>query len=174
MKNRILFLDIDGVLNHEQFYVRVRNDKKEYKKRSNKEEWLLNQLDPNSIKVLNDFIDESGCKLVLSSSWRRTSFFRSDDVENTIKDVNTFFKKAGVVGEFIGVTRLYRFEGSFRGNEIYSWINDNKKTISNYVIFDDDSDMLYWQRNNFFLVDGVVGLTRNVCYRALRFLNGDI
>jgi hypothetical protein len=33
------------------------------------------------------------------------------------------------------------------------------------------SDMLYWQRNNFILVDRFVGLTKGVVFQAAKILN---
>jgi len=43
--------------------------------------------------------------------------------------------------------------------------------FNKYIILDDDSDMLYWQRNNFICIDGGPGLTENVAYKAIRMLN---
>jgi hypothetical protein len=40
------------------------------------------------------------------------------------------------------------------------------------VILDDGTDMLYWQRNNFFWCDPFCGLSPVVAYKAARFLNG--
>jgi hypothetical protein len=87
------------------------------------------------------------------------------------------FNKKGFIGEIIGHTPILG-EYTVRGNEILAWIEQNKNLIgkfrhdfNNYVIFDDDSDMLYWQRNNFLLVDGYVGLTPNLCYKAEWILN---
>ena len=42
-----------------------------------------------------------------------------------------------------------------------------------YVILDDDSDMLYWQRNSYFQVDSYSGLTPNLCYRVVNYLNNE-
>lgn len=42
---------------------------------------------------------------------------------------------------------------------------------SKYVILDDDSDMLYWQRNNFILIDRFVGLTMGNVFQAKKILN---
>ena len=66
-----------------------------------------------------------------------------------------------------------------RGNEIHQWIDDNRESVgpyyqfTEYVILDDDSDMLYWQRNNFLLVDRFVGLTNGTVFQAKKILNGN-
>ena len=58
---------------------------------------------------------------------------------------------------------------NLRGNEIYQWIDQNIiGEFNNYVIFDDDSDFLYWQRNNFLHVDGYWGIGPNHIYKAKR------
>ena len=44
--------------------------------------------------------------------------------------------------------------------------------FTEYVILDDDSDMLYWQRNNFILVDRWVGITYGTVFQAKKMLNG--
>ena len=64
-----------------------------------------------------------------------------------------------------------------RGCEINAWLELNKNLFddnmseASHVIFDDDSDMLYRQRENYFRVDSHCGLTPNIVYRATLFLN---
>ena len=65
-----------------------------------------------------------------------------------------------------------------RGNEIHSWIKDNEALTGeayhdykNYVILDDDSDMLYWQRNNFVHTSWKKGLTEEEAEKAITILN---
>jgi hypothetical protein len=43
--------------------------------------------------------------------------------------------------------------------------------FTEYVILDDDSDMLYWQRNNFLLIDRFVGLTMGNVFQAKKMMN---
>lgn len=59
-----------------------------------------------------------------------------------------------------------------RGCEIKTWMELNKDilgekmTKAKYVILDDDSDMLYWHRNNYLWVDPYCGLTPNLVQKA--------
>jgi hypothetical protein len=170
---KVLFLDIDGVLNSEIFY--ERRYKQRVKdamnglllKESTKVEYLLGELDQKCINILNKFIEDTGVKIVLSSTWRNSSVF------NGIKDINDFFKGAGLIGEFIDVTPNIRTDGSYRGNEVELWLRRNKHlNIDEFVIFDDNSDFLLWHQNNYFKVDQYCGLTPTVCYKASRFING--
>jgi hypothetical protein len=64
------------------------------------------------------------------------------------------------------------------GNEIKKWLLDNNRynydsyrvTDHSYVIIDDDGDMLYQQRHNFFQVSPSTGLTREIADKIIQFL----
>jgi hypothetical protein len=49
----------------------------------------------------------------------------------------------------------------------------NANLYGNYVIIDDDSDMLLHQAEHFFLTDNYSGLTPNTCYKIKRYLTKD-
>jgi len=160
---KIIFLDIDGVLNHDKFY------KERFKKRY--EEGAIShpysEIDPDSVANLNILIKDTDAKVVLSSTWRHDGIPYCLDV----------LKYHGFNGEIIDVTPNLRGNDYVRGNEILKWIRDNHKLVgpyynfTEYVILDDDSDMLYWQRNNFLLIDRFVGLTMGDVFRAKKILN---
>lgn len=165
---KVIFLDIDGVLNSELFYRDKHNTTKKPKRASTKsrEDYQLDNLDPNCISYLNDLIDKTGAKIVISSTWR---------MGNELDYLTDLLAKRGFKGEVIDYTPILSHKGMVRGNEIHSWIEDNCEKLCGsrlsadfreYVIFDDDSDMLYWQRNNFIHVDRWCGLTPNHCYKA--------
>lgn len=157
----ICFLDIDGVLNSQLYYQSDRFNKGA----ESQMEYNMNQIDPKAIDILNDFVEKTNCKIVLSSAWRHLAF---DD---------RILYHRGFNGDIIDVTPTLRGSGLVRGNEIYRWICDNEDLIGHYpfeyktfVIFDDDSDMLLNQKNNFFQTDTYCGLTFNTTYRANLFL----
>lgn len=161
---KIIFLDFDGVLNNEAYYVKRHSaDFKGYG------EYPICEFDFKCVQVLNHIIEKTGAKVVVSSSWR---LGKSVDVlQKLLNDV-------GFKGEVIDKTSSFRSEEILRGNEILSWIKNNKEIIGqdyheyeNYVILDDDSDMLYWQKDNFLQVDRFVGLTMHVAFKAIRILN---
>ena len=148
----IVFLDIDGVLNSRSM---------------EKDDVVLLdgwRLSRRKINILNSFTKITESKIVLSSVWRDF-----EDIDNKLKD-------CGLEAEIIGHTP-HGGRMSVRGNEIHQWLKDNEKILGttyyyfhNYVIFDDDSDMLLWQKENFFACDNSVGITENVTYRARMFL----
>ena len=150
---KIIFLDIDGVLNHEKAYEKgecrfIEHGNTRYEAFS-----------ISSKKLLNELIKETGAKIVVSSTWRSKGI-------DWLKEV---WKKERMNGEIIGITpRIMTRDGHSvpRGVEIEDWLSRNnyrhinysaeeqyrymmKSGIDSYVILDDDSDMLYNQRNHF-------------------------
>ena len=175
---KVLFLDIDGVLNSENWFAyRI------YCVKNNMVNILMNfvdtddrnikhkltMLDDRAIANLNRIIEETGCKVVLSSSWRS-----SIESENIF--TQNLLKLKGFKYEFYDVTpRLWFSDFSTRrGEEIQLWMDkeSKKNEIESFVILDDDdSDMLPEQMNNFIHVDGHVGLTDKDVFTAIEILN---
>ena len=160
---KIIFLAIDGVLNHEAFY------KERQEKRNEEGAWEhpYSEIDKRAVSNLNDLCGETGAKIVVSSTWRHSGLEYCKDA----------LVKMGFTGEIIDITPSH--QSRFRGLEILDWVKSNEELIgeryynfTEYVILDDDSDMLYWQRNNFLLIDRFVGLTMGDVFRAKRILNG--
>lgn len=149
---KILFLDIDGVLNSEEFF----------KKRAK-------GLHPTAIDnymalLVYRIVEATGCKIVLSSSWRGY-----EDGEKEIE-------------RMIGVKlhdRTPRSESHLRGVEIHEWLRKNVKGFNStykgdfrIAILDDDSDMLMWQKDHFFHTSWKVGLTDEIAAAVIKHLNG--
>lgn len=174
---KVLFLDIDGVLNSENWFAyRI------YCVKNNMVNILMNfvdtddrnikhkltMLDDRAIANLNRIIEETGCKVVLSSSWRSPN-----ESENIF--TQDLLKLKGFKYEFYDVTpRLWFSDFSIRrGEEIKFWLDkeSEKHEIESFVILDDDSDMLPEQMNNFIHVDGQVGLTDRDVLTAIEILN---
>jgi hypothetical protein len=156
------------VLNHERWYV----DRHEEKNDGFKVGHPWGEFDPKSIEYLNDLIKQTDAKVVVSSTWR---------LGRHANDLQAILEKRGFTGEIIGITPSLRHLGEsiLRGNEILQWIKDHEEFIGcpyyeyeNYVILDDDSDMLYWQKDNFLVVDRFVGITPHITYKAKKILNG--
>lgn len=172
MPNPIIFLDIDGVLNSTLHWHRRIDDAHGNVIRVSKEG---NQIDPEGVKLLNDIIEKTSAQVVISSTWRL--MWGEDGMQSQLEDV-------GFKGEVIGVTKdLRRGENSsaiLRGNEILCWMQDHPDLTGasyfeykRYVIFDDDSDMLLWQKDNFIHVDPHCGLTPRNATQAIKILNAN-
>lgn len=167
MDIKIIFLDVDGVLNHEDFYV-DRYEKMQAGKWK-KEDQLHYNIDTNCMVRLNKFLGEhEDVKIVISSTWRA-------DGQEVLQ---TIFDRFGDNFDIIGVTPHLNHECLQRGNEILYWIMKNYNILGkhhfdykNYVILDDDSDMLYQQKDNFIHVDRFHGLTDEVIDQMKVILN---
>lgn len=160
----IIFLDIDGVLNCQEFY--EERSKPDYDWAKATEEHPLHELCPKRIGWLNELCQEVNAKVVISSTWRGSG----------IEYCRENLSKRGATFEIIDVTPWLMHEGCVRGNEILQWIKANKDLLGcyysefyTYAIIDDDSDMLLWQREHFFQTDNYSGLTPNTCYKIKRF-----
>lgn len=157
---KIIFLDIDGVLNCEKAY---RSGECNYVKWN----WENGTEDHHqsfcswSKELLNKLIDETDAKIVISSTWRNSG----------IDFMRKVWEIEGMHGEIIGITPSFRGDINGytipRGCEIdyylehdlkFNHINWDKTVqqeyiertgVENYIIIDDDSDMLYGQRNHF-------------------------
>jgi len=160
----IIFLDIDGVLNSELHMMSTIG----HNTAQTRYESQLEDIDEKAVSFLNNLIKDTNSKVVITSTWR---------INNSLEDLINIFKAKNFVGEIIGVTPRCS-EDCVRGNEIYKWIKENESLLgvpyykfNTYVIFDDDTDMLYWQKDNFFKTDPYVGLTPSNVYKATWFLN---
>lgn len=161
---KIIFLDLDGVLNYEKFFL---------KRPKNLQTWHERYFCELAVKRLNRITDETKAKIVFSSS-HRFHF-------NSFEELKEGFKLAGVTGELIGITPRLRYENNPysvpRGCEIKAWIETNKGILGDkisklkYAILDDDSDMLYCQRKSFFRTGRVQGLTDYIVQRVIKHLN---
>lgn len=152
---KIIFLDIDGVLNC--WSRKIPRVKTERSIHFYSEELVAN---------LNELIEKTDAEIVVSSTWR---------LGETVESMSAILKKIGVAKGCIGITPRFFEHGSLRGNEILYWIKTHVDTpcheYKSYVILDDDSDMLYCQKDNFIHVDGEFGLTKRDVLKAIRILN---
>lgn len=166
---KIIFLDIDGVLNNEVWYKSER-----FRHGQSKEEYDLSQFDPRCVELLNSLIADTQAKIVVSSSWR---------LGRTVDELKDLFQRVGILGEVIDKTPQLFFaikgydKSVPRGCEIKAWLENNKSIIGskmskvNYVILDDDGDMLWWQREHFVQTDPYMGITKRIIFKAKMVLN---
>ena len=176
---KVIFLDIDGVLNV------ISHDHDEFG----------SQFHKHFVENLRRIIHMTGAKIVISSSWRK----------NGLEEMQAMWKHRNYPGEVIDVTpSLYLKKGGGiqfwndkirqhptpkihgysipRGAEIEYWLkNEAKEPVESYVILDDDTDMLLSQKDNFICCSGNqdhedcidigYGLTRRNAFKAIYILN---
>jgi hypothetical protein len=90
-------------------------------------------LDNSAIEILSRIVNESGAKIVLSSSWRLIS----NDSPPMVELRERFEKLNMHIFDKTGNSRKRKS----RGWEIRSWLRENRKLydITSFVIIDDDS-----------------------------------
>ena len=162
MINKFLFLDIDGVLNHEDWF------KKAYKDNITFAQFWY---DPECVKRVCEIVERTNCSIVVSSCHRLD------------KNIGETFKEVGLPNIYGTTPVLW---GLGRGEEIKSYISERNRKFSCdsvYCILDDDNDILEEQKPYFIrtawdwndeeqaLINGGLGLTESVKERAIKILN---
>ncbi|MFA6325217.1 MAG: HAD domain-containing protein [Candidatus Paceibacterota bacterium] len=143
-KKKIIFLDIDGVLNCCTTKERHRG---------------FIGIDEKKIKIFKRILEETNAKVVLSSTWRLI-----DENLNHVKDK---------VCDILDITPYIAYEPNIprRGTEIDRWYQEHKNEIEEYVILDDDPDILEHQLENWWQTFWEDGLTEAQADLIIRFLN---
>lgn len=125
---RVVFLDIDGVLNSVGTY---KFFQKQYKEGDEIPD-IKDELCLISMSNLNCILKQvPDCKIVISSTWRKTY---------PLEELIEMFKKYGYEWPIIGVTPSLRrklSEMADRGDEIRSWLKDNPG-VEQHVAIDDN------------------------------------
>ncbi|MFK7695673.1 HAD domain-containing protein [Paenibacillus sp. HJGM_3] len=111
---KLIFLDIDGVMNHRDYMVRSRLHH-------------MQEFCPVAVRNLREIVKRTGAKIVLSSTWRK---FKDIYHVMTCYDLDQYV---------IGKTPV--IEDVIRGIEIKQFMDELNKPIESYVILDDDDDM---------------------------------
>ena len=110
---KVIFLDVDGVLNSDEYFDKIRNLDIQ---------GIEREVDIEKIKLLKKAIDKTGAKVVLSSSWRYTKY-------------------AQYLKELLSNYDIYVDSTPFieneRGLEIKKWLSDNQDA-EDFVILDDE------------------------------------
>ena len=167
---KIIFLDIDGVLVSEEYQCKH----------------IGCLIEPAKCELLNQ-LEDIEVNVVISSSW-------GDDDGRTEKSL----RGCGLTLPIIGYTDHYHIDWICRGNEIEKWLCEtfggmgtkyyqdydgmpyhrkpgNMEGLDyEYVIIDDDQDMLYGQKDNFVHVNRVTGIVQADIDKIRKILTRDV
>ncbi|OXM82509.1 HAD domain-containing protein [Paenibacillus rigui] len=116
---KVIFLDIDGVLVTSRHLIQS-------------SKYFGYEFDPECIVNLQEILDRTNAKIVVSSSWREG---------RTLKQLQSIFEINGLY-KVIGMTPI--MEGAIRGREIQEYVNSSKGTqdeINQFIIIDDEEEM---------------------------------
>lgn len=150
---KIIFLDIDGVLNCE--YSKSRCDG-------------FIGIDMTKLRLLKQIVDATGAKIVLSSTWRIGYDRLGHELQHHAKYMNRKFQKAGLIIYDVTPYKKHR-----RSEEIEEWLED--KDVESFVILDDEdfewSPELRkrWIKSSFYEANG--GIRQEHVDRAIELLN---
>lgn len=157
---KILFLDIDGVLNS-----------REYDRRRNWSE--QSNIDKTRLPLLKRIIKSTGAKIVLISSWR--SHWNSDGAlcDGAGRYMNDLFAEYGL-SVYDKTPDLDR--GARRKDEVVAWLSAHTGEVENFAILDDcafgweELSGSYIHTNPHF----GMGLEEEQAAEAIKLLNGDV
>lgn len=165
---KAIFLDLDGVVNHTQWYVSDRNP--------GNLDGQEGDIDPMCVDRVLRIVKETGAKIVISSDWRiswegtlmrleRMGLTRDIVVDKTPELIWTRISRHDyMLEEDDG-----RYEYS-RGREIDMWLEAHPE-CTNFVILDDRMDFTEGQQPHFVHVNSYCGLTDEDTDIAIMILN---
>jgi hypothetical protein len=148
---RIIFLDIDGVLNSEEYYRNNRNSGKDF-----------SRFDPSSVALIKALVEEFSLKIVISSTWRYGAIDRLMHELKRNKLLNYLYHDW-----FTPV-----IHPAHRGTEIKLWLDLHPKFVD-YVIIDDDNNILEEQKNNYVKTSLHLGMN-NEHYNRVRAIFSNV
>lgn len=149
-KGKVLFLDIDGVLNtdrqhwHCQMNGVTPVDEFGY------------EFAPKAVNNLTTIFEETGAEIVISSSWK---FLGLQTLQKMWKDRN-------LPGSILDITP----DGDNKGWEIDEWLLKHKGQVNGYAIIDDENDMQPEQQGHFVQTNSQFGITLKDAERVITIL----
>jgi hypothetical protein len=159
---KVIFLDIDGVLNSGRSVIAFAYKAKEETNEPYGVRFAKATVDPVSVGLLNRVLRDFDAKIVLSSTHR--SHF---DEPNKLQKIQEYLTSLGVEGDrCIGFTPSLH---TIRGIEIQAWINNNPRhQIKNMIILDDSSDFLPSQKEFHVHCEGGNGISEENYHQMTR------
>ena len=170
MTDKYLFLDFDGVLNTSRYAKILRTEGID----------LYDEFgalfDPNSIANLKSIIEQTNCKIVLSTSWRNEGLLR----------MRSLWKNRNLPGELFSMTPILlstTYQDAQNGEmfcipelhvkalEINAWLQQYAYNSFNYVIIDDENVFFQSQQEHLVLTNEYDGLSAQKAKNAINILN---
>lgn len=147
---KILFLDVDGVLNCVSYFAT----------RTTPRDGRPRDIDPFRAALIHRILDATGAKVVVSSAWR-------------LADASLAEVRAAVEPHYIDKTPLITSFARYvdRGEEIAAWLAEHSD-VEAYAIIDDDADAGVGHGDNFFRTEwNGDGLNEEIVARVIAHLN---
>ena len=155
--SKILFLDIDGVLNND--FTKERTPSYYENAGWGMEKRRYTGIEQEKVDLLLRIIRETGAWVVLSSTWRKADYMHSYMWGALGKEVKS---------RYIGDTPVLDY--SHRGKEIYDHLQIHP--YKNFIILDDDLNVGEYFQNEWIKTEPIrEGLTTELVDKAIKLLN---
>lgn len=147
---KVLFLDIDGVLNtdrqqwHCQMNCITPIDEFGY------------EFDHKAVDNLATILEETGAEIVISSSWKFLG----------LQTLQKMWEDRKLPGTILDITS----DGKSKGWEIDEWLMECESQVNRYAIIDDENDILPKQLNHFVQTNSQFGITCKDAERVITIL----
>jgi hypothetical protein len=148
---KILFLDVDGVLNN-----------------VNSSVGEMFPVEPYAVLLVDRIVQATGCQVVLSSSWRHMPDWR-DVLKKAAPSIELLDRTPPYADKIRRRDKLDEAD-MCRGHNIQEWLDEHPE-VERYAIVDDSADMLKEQVPNFFKTSWSTGLTDEIALGIINHLN---
>ncbi len=149
---KVLFLDIDGVLNTER-YIKTCGH-------------YGVVIDPELMKNVKRIVDITGAKIVLTTSWREFWEENKSSVHENGKEIDRIFARHDL--EVYSKTPTLPFIG--REAEIRDWLN-NHPEVTTFAAVDDMFLSAYFLEGHFVKTSNYIGLTDEYADKVIGILS---
>lgn len=177
---KVVFLDIDGVLNTENYIDSIVLTNTYCNTNFPIKDDYGKVFDPSAVRYLVALCKKHNLKVVISSDWRYSGLdrlkmmFKSrninvDIIDTTICNANYKTYKTQFM-ELQKLTKIRFSQRVERGYEIQAWLNTHPD-VENYVIFDDNNDMLESQEDHFVCCNDLYGIDYLAYFKADQILS---
>ena len=127
---KVIFLDVDGVLNSQDLFERCGEDE-------------LVPIYEENIRCLKEIVDATGAEIVLSSSWRYGWAEHRDEVQDWCQLLVDTLEKY----QLKIIDKTAYFSSGKREDEIKDWLDKSPEFVESFAILDDgDYD---WYRHGY-------------------------
>ncbi len=126
---KVIFLDVDGVLNSEAYFL------------AHEEESIECFIDPACVRRLKKITDMTGADIVLSSSWRAGWSRRPEEMDTS----GRMLAKSLAACQLEIYDKTPSLQNGDRGREIKLWIRHAPKRVKRFVILDDYD--FHWKKH---------------------------
>ena len=156
---KILFLDVDGVLNSAMY-------------EPIKQQTEFQFIDESRLTLLKEIISRTKAEIVLTSTWRDCWNVDYDKCDSDGKYLTNILKKYGL---HIYDTTAYSEQYYMRPKEITKWLAETNDYIDSYAILDDDSFEWGFHKNRVIRTfpSTTRGLEPNIAEQTIKILNNE-